>query len=143
MELALNSSVAGQSWNLAYSAEPQYLVLDTRKFEAEMGGRDLFNTNFNSSNSWLMPLFADYVTGAKSVSVINNSGAYNSAVLAGSDNVKDVLANISSGEIALYFKAAPNNSATSLDSLFLLVGPNTKSVSYTHLVGNCIIISCT
>ena len=126
VELALNSSVAGQSWNLAYSAEPQYLVLDTRKFEAEMGGRDLFNTNFNSSNSWLMPLFADYVTGAKSVSVINNSGAYNSAVLAGSNNVKDVLANISSGEIALYFKAAPNNSATSLDSLFLLVGPNTK-----------------
>ena len=124
VELSLNSTIAGQSWNLLYSAKPQYLVLDTRKFEAEMGGRDLFNSDRNNANSWLMPLFADYVTGAESVSADNNDDAYSTA--ANSKDVKDVLANISSGEIALYFKAAPNNSATSLDSLFLLVGPNTK-----------------
>lgn len=124
VELSLNESVANQSWNLNYSAEAQYLVLDVRKFEAEMGGRDLLN-NFNGENhSWVMPLYADYTTGAKSVSAVDNGDAYRDAT--DPSKVKNVLAKISAGNIALYFKAAPNNSATSLDSLFLLIGKGTK-----------------
>ena len=111
--LALNDG----DLSMAYDAEKaQVVALDVRKFEDQVGGRNVLNPNNSKSNSkvWRLGFYnEDEELEAVPATLPYVGYAPNSNTFT-----------LNEGEMFLYFKAG-DNTVTSQDSLFLIVGPKT------------------
>ena len=110
--------------SMAYDPEEaQIVVLDVRKFEDQIGGRNILNPNNSKANSKVWPL-GYYNEDEELVAVPSTLPA--KAVVETAPDAKTLAASVNSEEMYLYFKAGDKNDAvTSEDSLFLIVGPKT------------------
>ncbi len=112
--------VESNALNMAYEPnEARAIVLDVRKFEDAIGGRDIINSTNTKDESKIWKLgYFDEENKLQVVAVTqlpNVETAPNSNKVAGELGEK---------EMALYFKAGDKDeNVTSEDSLFLLVGP--------------------
>ncbi len=102
--------------SMAYDTKAQVVALDVRKFEDEIGGRNVLNSDNNKLNSRVWGL-GYYNEDEELVAV-----PYTSQYVGHAPNSNQLRVN--EGEMFLYFKAS-DNTATSKDSLFLIVGPKT------------------
>ena len=106
---------------MAYDPEAaQVVVLDVRKFEDEIGGRNLLNKENDKANSKVWAL--GYYNNDEELVAVNPGIILPSVTNAPASNTF----NPNEGEMFLYFKAGDKGDAvTSEDSLFLIVGAKT------------------
>ena len=98
----------------------QVVVLDVRKFEDEIGGRNILNPDNSKANSKVWAL--GYYNNNEELVAVNPGITLPSVTNAPASNTF----NPNEGEMFLYFKASDNSDAvTSEDSLFLIVGAKT------------------
>ena len=107
--------------SMAYDPEEaQVVVLDVRKFEDQIGGRNILNPNNSKANSKVWAL-GYYNEDEELVAVPHTSMPNDVTDAPRSDKFL-----VNDGEMFLYFKAGDKNDAvTSEDSLFLIVGAKT------------------
>ena len=114
-----------------YNASKETVIaLNVRKFESEIGGRDLVAGNNNAAANHLLPLFI-YDTKTKAYTQLSKTDgkAYmqNVGSALNSDNL-----NVGAGDIYLYYRNGGDNADK--DSLFLVVGPKVELAETTLYV---------
>ncbi|WP_373162278.1 PL29 family lyase N-terminal domain-containing protein [Bacteroides uniformis] len=127
IELVPNEGTLTMNYN---ASKETVIALNVRKFESEIGGRDLVAGNNNAAANHLLPLFI-YDTKTKAYTQLSKTDgkAYmqNVGSALNSDNL-----NVGAGDIYLYYRNGGDNADK--DSLFLVVGPKVELAETTLYV---------
>ena len=127
IELVPNEGTLTMNYN---ASKETVIALNVRKFESEIGGRDLVAGNNNVNANHLLPLFI-YDTKTKVYTRLSktNGKAYmqNVGSALNSDNLK-----VGAEDIYLYYRNGGDNADK--DSLFLVVGPKVELAETTLYV---------
>ena len=127
IELVPNEGTLTMNYN---ASKETVIALNVRKFESEIGGRDLVAGNNNAAANHLLPLFI-YDTKTKAYTQLSKTDgkAYmqNVGSALNSDNL-----NVGAGDIYLYYRNGDDNADK--DPLFLVVGPKVELAETTLYV---------